>query len=79
MTHFLQLIDVKAGGLRLKKGQGILHLIFPKKQGALHPRKKKKNKETKIRVKPLQGATGPSSQPDLPLQLGLDPIWPKEA
>ena len=26
MAHFLQLIDVYAGGLRLKRGQGILHL-----------------------------------------------------
>ena len=26
MTDFLRLIDVDAGGLRLKKGQGILHL-----------------------------------------------------
>ena len=26
MADFLRLIDVNAGGLRLKKGQGILHL-----------------------------------------------------
>ena len=28
MANFLRLIDVNAGGLRLKKGQGILHLMF---------------------------------------------------
>ena len=28
MVDFLRLIDVNAGGLRLKKGQGILHLEF---------------------------------------------------
>ena len=28
MVDFLRLIDVNAGGFRLKKGQGILHRIF---------------------------------------------------
>ena len=28
MADFLRLIDVNAGGLRLKKGQGILHLAI---------------------------------------------------
>ena len=28
MADFLQLIDVNAGGLRLRKGQGILHPAF---------------------------------------------------
>ena len=29
MADSLRLIDVNAGGLRLEKGQGILHLICP--------------------------------------------------